>query len=344
MEIVSKTSTRKDEHLSICLEMEVESSVSAGFERINLVHQALPESDYSQINTSTDFLGKQLSAPLLISSMTGGSVEGGRINAVLAEAAQQTRIALAVGSQRAAIENPDLAWSFQVRRYAPDVLVFANLGAVQLNYGYGVAEVKRAIEMIEADALFLHLNPLQEALQPEGNTDFSGLFFKIEKICKAIDIPIFVKEVGSGISANSAATLINLGVAGIDCAGTGGTSWALVEAERQEDPDMRMIASRFGDWGIPTVDCLLGYQVGGINENIIASGGIRSGLDVFKSLALGARLAGLALPFLKAAYAGSQALFDLIRNLTLEMKTAMFLTGSKNIHEIDFSKIMFIKD
>lgn len=339
MEKVSKTSHRKDEHLIICLEKEVESSVSAGFEKIRIKHQALPELDYKQVDTSTTFLGKQLAAPILISSMTGGSAEGGRFNALLAETAEHFKIAMGVGSQRAAIENPALEASFQVRDIAPSILLFANLGAVQLNYSYGIDQVRRAVDMIQADALYLHLNPLQEALQPEGNSNFTGLFSKIEKVCASLEVPVFVKEVGSGINPHIAKALLELGVTGIDCAGLGGTSWALVEAERQPDPAMRHLAQQFGHWGLPTVDCLLGYRQLGIDGQIIASGGIRSGFDVFKSIALGANLAGMALPFIRSANKGPEALHSFTEGIIKELRIAMFNAHCSTISDIDFSTI-----
>lgn len=339
MKKVSKISQRKNEHLEICLEGSVESSVSPGFEKIQIRHQALPEINFNEIDVGSSFLGKNLKAPLLISSMTGGSAEGERYNMILAEAAETFGIAMGVGSQRAAIEGPKLAPTFQVRKVAPNILLFANLGAVQLNYGYSISEVKRAIDMIEADALFLHLNPLQEALQPEGNTNFVGILRKIEALCEKLETPIVVKEVGSGISAQLAKALFDSGVAAVDCAGLGGTSWALVEGQRQENPQMREICQQFGTWGIPTVDCLLDYQKTGIKGNIIASGGIRSGLDVYKSLALGAKLAGMALPMIKAADKGLDYLRRTIEAYLVELRVAMFTSGVQSLDDITTSRI-----
>ncbi len=339
MEKVIKTSQRKNEHLRICLEEIVETSVSAGFERISIRHQALPELDLEDVDTRLTFLGKTLKAPLLISSMTGGSPEGGRYNQILAEAAERFGIAMGVGSQRAAIEDSALEPTFQIRNVAPNILLFANLGAVQLNYGYSVSEVQKVVDMIDADAVYLHLNPLQEALQPEGNTHFGGLLDKIEAICKVIRVPVVVKEVGSGIDAELARTLFNIGVSAVDCAGLGGTSWALVESYRQQEPGMREMSQLFSTWGIPTVECLLAYQKAGITGEMIASGGLRSGLDVFKSLALGARLGGMALPYLKVADSGPDALNALITNIITELKVAMFNSGAVNLNAISQDKI-----
>ncbi len=339
MEKVSKISNRKNEHLTICLEKNVESNVSAGFNNISIIHQALPELDFNQIDTRTTFLGKSLNAPLLISSMTGGSKESARYNIIFAEIANHFQIAMGVGSQRAAIEDSNLEDTFKVRKVAPNILLFANIGAVQLNYGYGVAEVIKAIDMIEADAVFLHLNPLQEALQAEGNTNFTGLLRKIEHICKSIETPVFIKEVGCGINAQTAKLLFDSGVRGIDCAGLGGTSWALVEAERHSDQRIASLAREFGNWGIPTVSCLLDYRKHDLTKNIIASGGIRSGLDIFKSIALGAQLAGMALPLFKAASQGSETLQIFIDNIIKELKVSMFNAQTATIADIDISRI-----
>lgn len=340
MKKVSKISQRKNEHLEICLEGSAESSVSAGFEKIQIKHQALPELNFNDIDISLAFLGKNLKAPLLISSMTGGSAEGERYNMILAEAAEAFGVAMGVGSQRAAIENPKLASTFQIRKVAPNILLFANLGAVQLNYGYSISEVQRAIDMIEADALFLHLNPVQEALQPEGNINFDGILRKIEALCAQIKTPIVIKEVGSGISAELAKALFESGVAAVDCAGLGGTSWALVEGQRQQNPQMREICHQFGSWGIPTVDCLLDYQKEKIQGDIIASGGLRSGLDLYKSLALGAKLGGMALPMINAADKGADVLHKTIETYITELKVAMFASGARTIDEISPEKIM----
>lgn len=340
MEKVSNTSQRKNEHLAICLEKSVETSVSAGFEKIDIRHLAMPELTLENIDTTQKFLGKTLKAPILISSMTGGSPEGGRYNQILAEAAEGFGIAMGVGSQRAAIEDSSLVETFKVRKVAPNILLFANLGAVQLNYGYTLDEVHLAVDMIEADAIFLHLNPLQEALQPEGNINFSGLLGKIEKMCEKLKVPIVVKEVGSGISAPLAKTLLDLGVAAVDCAGLGGTSWALVEAYRHQDPVMREICKHFSTWGITTGDCLLSYRSAGLKGEIIASGGLRFGMDVFKSLALGARLCGMALPFIKAAHQGPEVLHDAIESIIKELKIAMFNSGAACLGAIGDEKII----
>lgn len=252
-----QTGHRKDDHLRITFEEDVSFDVlTTGFECYRFVHQALPEIDMDQVNTRTKFLGRQLTLPLLISSATGGTPRAGQINQMLAEAAQEAGIGMGLGSMRAALENSDMHWTFQVRRYAPDVLLLANLGAVQLNYGYGPDDCQRLIDMVEADGLYLHLNPLQEALQPEGNTQFSGLLRRIEAVCKALKAPVIVKEVGWGLSRQAARQLAEAGVAALDVAGAGGTSWSQVEMHRSQNVVQREVAAAFRDWGISTATTL----------------------------------------------------------------------------------------
>ena len=324
---------RKDDHLKINLEQDVQSGISTGFKSLRLKHKALPESEFELVDTSLTLFNKQLTAPILISSMTGGTAAGAAFNRTLAQAAEQYGIAMGVGSQRAAIENPELAESFKIRRFAPKALLFANLGAVQLNYGYGIEESKKAVDMLEADALYLHLNPLQEALQPEGNHNFSGLLPKIEQICRSLPVPVLVKEVGWGIGLETARQLLEVGVAGIDVAGAGGTSWAKVEMYRQPDLTQASINSAFGDWGIPTAQNLLELQQLEGNPLIIASGGLRDGVDLAKSLALGAKLGGFARKFLLAANLGEAELNNQIELIKTQLKVAMFACGVGSLPE-----------
>jgi isopentenyl-diphosphate delta-isomerase len=277
------------------------------------------------------FLGKQLKAPLLISSMTGGTDQAMQINRTLAEAAEICGIAMGLGSQRAAIENPALAPTFQVRALAPTTVLLANLGAVQLNYGYTVDHCRRAVEMIEADALILHFNALQEAVQPEGDTNFSGLLAKVETICETLPVPVIAKEVGWGFSEDSVRRLVDAGIAAIDVAGSGGTSWSQVEMYRAKTEVRRRVAATFVDWGIPTSEAILAAKRGGGNLPIIASGGLRNGLDMAKCMALGATLAGMAGPFLKAAVISLQAVLDEIEITTTELRIAMFGIGVDSI-------------
>lgn len=331
------TSSRKADHIRINLQEDVRSGLSTGLERYRFTHQALPELDLDDVDAALSLFGRRLQAPILISSMTGGTREAGGINRSLAAAAQETGIALGVGSQRAAIEHPELAATFQVRQVAPDVLLFANLGAIQLNYGYGVDHCRRAVEMIAADALILHLNPLQEAVQPDGDTCFAGLLRKIEAVCKALraqEIPVIVKEVGWGISEQAARQLVDAGVAAINVAGAGGTSWAQVEMHRAQDKSQARLAAAFLDWGIPTAESILQVRRAAPEIPVFASGGLRTGLEIAKCMALGATLGGMAVPFLKAAVRSVEATVQTIREVQSELQIAMFAAGAKNLREL----------
>lgn len=330
----SVLSSRKLDHIRINLEEDVRSSITTGLERYRFVHQALPELNLEAIDLKQQIFGKLLNAPILISSMTGGTEQAALINRTLAEAAQEARVAMGLGSQRAGIEHPELAVTFQVRRYAPDILLFANLGAVQLNYQYTLEHCKIAVDMVEADALILHLNPLQEALQPEGDTDFAGLLNKIERVCKALPVPVIVKEVGWGISEQVARRLAAAGVAAIDVAGAGGTSWSQVEMYRMDDPSSARVAAAFRNWGIPTAESILQVRKGAPDILIFASGGIRDGIDIAKCIALGASLGGMAGPFLKAAVQSFEATLTMIHEIQREIQITMFVTGAANLSEL----------
>jgi isopentenyl-diphosphate delta-isomerase len=271
--------------------------------------------------------------------MTGGNEEAAGINRLLAEAAQATGIAMGLGSQRAAIELPDLAPTFQVRQVAPDILLFANLGAVQLNYNYGIAECQRAVDMIQADALILHLNALQEAVQPEGNTRFAGLADKIETVCKALPVPVIVKEVGWGFSEQDARRLADAGVSAIDVAGAGGTSWSQVEMHRAKDESQARLAAAFINWGIPTAEAILNVHRAAPELMIIASGGLRSGVEIAKCIALGANLGGMAGPFLKAAARSSEAVIQTIQEIQREVQVTMFAAGARDIDQLKLTPL-----
>ncbi|MGD2104098.1 MAG: type 2 isopentenyl-diphosphate Delta-isomerase [Anaerolineae bacterium] len=333
---------RKSEHLRINLEEDVEfNRVSTGLERYRLIHSALPDLDLQSVDTSTQMLGKRLAAPVIISAMTGGTPYAETINRRLAEAAQGAGIGMGLGSQRAAIEEPALTSTYQVRHVAPSILLFANLGAVQLNYGYGADECRRAVEMIEADALVLHLNPLQEALQPEGNTRFAGLLTRIGDVCRALDVPVVVKEVGFGISADVARQLASAGVAAIDVSGAGGTSWSQVEMHRASADRGRAVASAFEDWGIPTAESLRMARLGAPEVSLLASGGIRHGIDVAKAIALGADACGVARPFLQAAAESASSAADLAGILINQLRAAMFATGSRDIAALQEAPVLY---
>lgn len=317
---------RKLEHIQLALEsrMQVERNYFADW---TLEHEALPEIDLAEVDTGCTLCGKPLRAPLLVSCMTGGTASAADINRRLAAAAERCGVAIGVGSQRKALEDPALAATFAVRQVAPTVPVLANLGAVQLNYGFGLDECRRAVEMIAADALVLHLNPLQEAIQPEGQGDFRGLLDKIGELVAALPVPVIVKEVGSGISAATARRLVERGVTVIDTAGVGGTSWARIEASRADD---RALGEVFADWGVPTPESI--RQLAAIpGLTVIGSGGVRTGIDVAKAIALGARLVGLAQPFLAAALESTAAVEERIRGVVRELRIAMFCTGARDL-------------
>lgn len=334
MRKVTQTSSRKTDHIRINLEEDVRSGLTTGLERLRFIHQALPDLNLDEIDTSLVLFGKRLQAPLLISSMTGGTADAQRINLTLAEAAQQTGIAMGLGSQRAAIESPDLEITFKVREVAPDILLFANLGAVQLNYGYGIDECRRAVEMIAADALILHFNALQEAVQPEGDTRFAGLLPKIEAVCRSLSVPVIAKEVGWGFSEEAARQLASAGVAAIDVAGAGGTSWTQVEMHRARDEIQARLAAAFQDWGIPTVDTIRNVRRAAPELIVIASGGLRDGIDIAKCIALGASLGGMASPFLKAAAQSMEKTLEEIRLIRRQLQVCMFAAGVGNLEAL----------
>lgn len=334
MSEVTPTSSRKSDHIRINLSEDVRSDLTTGLERFHFVHQALPNLDLEQVDLHLDLFGKRLAAPILISSMTGGTEEAAAINLTLARAAQSAGLAMGLGSQRAAIEDSRLVASYQVRKAAPDILLFANLGAVQLNYAYSLEECIQAVDMVGADALILHLNPLQEALQPEGNTRFAGLLKKIETVCHRLPVPVIVKEVGWGISDDAASELSNVGVAAIDVAGAGGTSWSQVEMYRAGDERLAHIAAAFRGWGIPTADSIRMAHSVAPHLPIFASGGLRDGIDIAKCIALGATLGGLAGPFLRAAHQSEETLMDLIDEITREIRISMFATGTPDLETL----------
>lgn len=330
----SSTSDRKQEHLDINLNRDVRSGLTTGLEKYRFIHQALPELDLAEINLQTRVFGKTLSSPLLVSSMTGGSKEAALINRRLAEAAQEMNLPMGVGSQRAALEENRWEASFQVRELAPDILLFANLGAVQLNYGLNADDCLRAVDMIGADALVLHLNPLQEAVQPEGDTNFMNLVEAISRVCQKLQVPVVVKEVGWGISHQAARLLRSAGVSAIDVAGAGGTSWTEVEMHRAEDPYQKRIASHFLNWGIPTAESIMMVRSAVPDLPIFASGGLRTGLDIAKCIALGAALGGMASPLLKAASQSTSHVIDTMKMIQQEIRITMFAAGIKDLPEL----------
>ncbi|NER95560.1 MAG: type 2 isopentenyl-diphosphate Delta-isomerase [Symploca sp. SIO1B1] len=333
--------TRKAEHLRVCLEEDVEfRQVTSGFEGYRFTHCCLPELDYDDINLATHFLGKSLKAPILISSMTGGTEFARLVNTRLATVAQRYGLAMGVGSQRIIVEQPSLSPTFAVRSFAPDILLLANIGAVQLNYGYGLEECLRVVELLEADALILHLNPLQECVQSRGDKNFKELLPKIAQLCEELPVPVVVKEVGSGISAPVAQRLIAAGVAAIDVAGAGGTSWAKVESKRAKDHKQRRLGQTFADWGLPTAECLRSIRAVVPEIPLIASGGLKNGLDIAKAIALGGDIAGLARPFLEAAATSEAALDEFTDILIAELETALFCTGNSDLASLKCSGML----
>ena len=335
------TESRKVDHIRINLDENVQfPRISTGLEKYRFMHQALPELSLTEIDTSLTVFGKALGSPILISSMTGGTDMARRINGNLARAAQEQGVAMGLGSQRAALENPDLAASYDIRELAPDILLFANLGAAQLNYGYGLDECRRALDMVDADALILHFNVLQEAVQAEGDIDFSGLLAKVEAICRALPQPVIAKEVGWGFSPANARDLVNAGVAAIDVAGSGGTSWSEVEYHRAPSAFHARVARAFADWGIPTADALRYARREAPDLPIFASGGLRDGIDMAKCIALGADLAGFASPFLRAADASAADVDQLIQELNAQLRIAMLCTASRDIAQLKQAQLI----
>lgn len=329
---MENTSERKTEHIRLCLEEQVNAEgIRTGFEKYVFRHNALPELNFDDISLKTTFLGAPIRTPLLISSMTGGSKLAGEINMRLAEAAERRGWTMGVGSIRAAVERDELAPTFAVRRFAPSIPVIANLGAVQLNYGYGPEDCRRAVDIAGADMLVLHLNGLQEVFQPEGNTAFGGLLSRIEQVCKALPVPVGVKEVGWGIDGGTAKRLRGAGVAFIDVAGAGGTSWSQVEKFRSGDLVRRAAAEAFADWGIPTAECIREVRAAVPDAALIGSGGLNTGVDAAKALALGADLAGFGRALLEPAVHSEERLDALLERVEFELRIAMFGIGAGSI-------------
>ncbi|MBP7275680.1 MAG: type 2 isopentenyl-diphosphate Delta-isomerase [Kiritimatiellae bacterium] len=323
------TNSRKSEAIEVIRNDPQTDRQRNYFDRLHLRHRALPELDLDAIDPSIEFLGKRLSFPLLISSMTGGADDRLRkINRNLAIAAEAAGVALGVGSQRVAFVHPDAVESFELRKYAPHAVLLSNLGAVQLNYGFGPDECRAAVDMLQADGLFLHLNPLQEAVQPEGNRNFSGLANRIGEAARALPVPVVLKEVGAGLSPEDAELAYAQGIRYLDVAGCGGTSWSRIENHRHPPHAREDVGLRFQDWGLPTplaLRRLAPFRERGVT--LLSSGGVRTGLDMIKSLALGATLCGMAKPFLEPALESPDAVLDLIARLKREFTTALFLLG-----------------
>ena len=328
---------RKNRHLEVSLKEDVQATVGTGFEDIHLIHRALPEMDLEEVDTETKLFGHRLSAPFIISAMTGGTEKAAKINENLAEAAELLGLGMGVGSQRIALEDLSREYSFRiVRDRAPTAFLLANLGCPQLALGYGAEEARKCVEMIDADALALHMNPLQEAIQMRGETKCRGVLSKIEEIVKGIDVPVVAKETGAGVSYEVAVRLEKAGVQGVDVSGVGGTSWSATEqyiAKAYGDSLLESLGKTFWNWGIPTA-----ISVVEVSEStdliVIASGGIRTGIDMAKAIALGADAIGMAQPLLKYAAESAESLIDYIKRILLEFRIAIFLVGAKTINEL----------
>jgi isopentenyl-diphosphate delta-isomerase len=338
MKLAKETRKRKSDHIKISLNQNVQArKTTTGFEDIHFVHKALPEIDKQKIDLSTTVFGHKFAAPLIVGAITGGTMEATKINATIAEAVEELGLGMGVGSQRAAIEDKKLEKTFAVaRKKAPNAFLIANIGGVQLVNGYGVKEVKKAIEMIEADAIAIHLNPLQEAVQPEGQTNFQGVLRKIGEIARELDKPVIVKETGAGIAAEDTKKLEDVGVEGIDVSGAGGTSWAAVEyyrAKERRNNFQHKLGDVFWDWGTPTATSLVEVAQT-VRIPVIASGGIRDGVDVAKALALGASLTSLSQPVLQAAVKGVKDTEDVLSLLIEELRNVMFLVGADSVETL----------
>jgi len=335
---VSLTEKRKSDHLRICLEEEVNArNVTTGFEEIFLVHRALPEINRDDVNLSTRLFGHEFSAPIIVEGITGGTLKALKINASIAEAVERLGLGMGVGSQRAALEDSTLEKTFTIaREKAPNAFLIANIGGPQLAKGYSLQDLRRAVEMIDADALAIHLNPLQEAVQPEGETTYRGILESIRRVARDLEVPVIVKETGAGISAEDAKMLEAAGVAGIDVSGAGGTSWAAVEyhrAKRRGNESSRRLGEVLWDWGIPTAVSLV-ETVQSVSVPVIASGGIRSGNDAAKAIALGASLVGLASPVLAPALKGAEEVEGLLNDMIDQLRNVMFLVGADSVEAL----------
>ena len=331
----SATSRRKGEHLEAVRRDPGVDRNKGWFDDYRLAHRALPEIALDDVDPGVTLLGRRLSFPLIISAMTGG--EGRQmlaINRNLALAAEAEGVGLGVGSQRVMFSHPAARPSFELRRWAPRTLLLANLGAVQLNYGFGLPECRAAVATVGADALCLHLNPLQEAVQQEGNTNFRGLAARIGRIARALKTPVVAKEVGAGLSLADARLLVKNGVRYLDVAGAGGTSWSRIEHRRRRQVAGDRLGLLFQDWGLPTPQALLALRPLGAQASLLASGGLRSGLDMAKAVAMGATACGLALPFLAPARRSPAAVAAVIRQLRREFVTAMFLLGCRRVADL----------
>jgi isopentenyl-diphosphate delta-isomerase len=336
--VAEETQRRKADHIRICLDKKSQAKkATTGLEDVHFIHKAIPEINKQNIKLDTQFFGHQFLAPLIVGAITGGTAQAEKINATIAEAVEKLQIGMGVGSQRAAIEDKSLVQTFAIaRKKAPNAFLIANIGGVQLVHGYSSKEAKKAIDMIDADAIAIHLNALQEAIQPEGQTNFEGVLSKIAEIAGELDKPVIVKETGTGIAAEEAKILEDAGVKAIDVGGVGGTSFAAVEYHRtaeKENQLQRFLGEAFWDWGIPTATSIAELAQT-VKIPIIASGGIRTGSDIAKTLALGSKFASLSQPVLQASVKGVKETENLLILLIEELRNIMFLVGATNIEQL----------
>ena len=332
------TGSRKDSHIEICLNDEIEYYAPElnGFGAYRFDHDALPEVNKSDIDLSVTLFSKKLKAPLIIGAMTGGTDRAEKINKILAKAAARTGVGFALGSQRILLENDALAKTFAVKEIAPSIpLLFGNVGAVQLNYGMTAKDVKKLCDLVKADAFNFHLNPLQESVQPEGDINFSGLIAKLKDVIPQIGVPVLFKEVGSGISETTAMKIKSLPISGVETAGVGGTSWSKIESYRAaSDSAQRNAGELFARWGVPTIESILAVRKTMPETTLIASGGMRNGIEMAKAISLGANACAMALPFLKAAEKSEDAVVEAIERVIEELRVTLFCVGAKNIQEL----------
>jgi isopentenyl-diphosphate delta-isomerase len=344
VKILSDIMKRKGEHIKICLEKNVMArEVTSGFEDIKFVHRALPEIQKKDIDTSIVIFNHRFAAPLIVGALTGGTTEAEEINANIAEAVEELKLGMGVGSQRIAIEKPSLSKTFAItRQKAPTAFLLANLGAPQLVKGYGIREARKAVKMIDANALVIHLNPLQETIQPEGETNYRGVIKKIREIAQNLEVPVIIKETGAGIAKEEAKKLVAAGVKGIDISGVGGTSFAAVEyyrAEGAQNKFQQKLGENFWDWGIPTAAAIVEVSKT-VQIPVIASGGIRNGIHIAKALALGASLTSVSTPILRSAVKGAEEVKETLSFFIKELKNTMFLVGVSSIKELKDAPVL----
>lgn len=327
-------SQRKADHIHLALQTEHQATESAGFDRIRFEHNCLPELHTEDIDCSTVFLKQYCSAPLMIGAMTGGCERGETINRHLAEAAEQAQIPMALGSQRAALQDAAQNKQLQnLRRWAPKAILLGNLGGTQLQQ-HGVELAQRAVDSVQANAMIIHLNPLQELVQPKGDRDWRGVLDAIEKCCATLSVPVIIKEVGAGIGPTAAKRLIDVGVQWIEIAGRGGTSWASIENARTDQTREQQIAAPFINWGMNSAQLIPQLRSQSQQLSLIASGGLRNGLDIARSIRLGANMSAIAQPFLAPALESTEAVIEQIEIFREQLRWAMFLTGSKNLKKL----------